>query len=322
MGIFKKKKPDVPNRRRTGDTDLSTRTATPRSDVFRRGRTIVGSITSIQSSLDNIGQGHNRSNLNVDSARTHVHHLSIKRRKLSGLLVVSVLAITILWLLVSNFTASLTVGSSNLDIVKPIDEKSYIGSINNFLDANPLSRLSFLMDDKALNENIGVIHPEIQNVRRLGNTLKPGETKYIITFRNPVAGWQIKDDQYYVDSKGASFERNYFSDPSVQIVDSSGISPQTGVAIASKRFLSFVGRVVALSKANGYEVTQAVLPKNTTRELDVYIKGLNSYVKLSVDRGVGEQIEDMSNSIKYFVSRGESPKYIDIRVSGKAFYRY
>ncbi len=317
MGLFKKKQPDVPARRRVSETsDITSNNS--RSDTFRRGRTIVGTITSIKSHDQS---SNSNKSLAFDSPRTHVHHLSIKRRKLSGLLSVSVLSIIALWLILTNLTASIVIGCSNTDINKAIDEKTYIQSINAFLDANPLSRLSFLIDSKSLNEYISVLHPEIQNIKRHGNTVKPGETDFVITLRTPVAGWKMKNQQFYVDANGVSFEKNYFVDPGVQIVDNSGISPQSGVAIASKRFLGFVGHVVSLSKNNGYNVVQAVLPKNTTRELDIYLKDKETYIKFNVDRGAGEQVEDMSNALKHFTLHGLSPKYIDVRVSGKAFYK-
>lgn len=319
MGILGKKPADVPRRRRL---NLDNETATPLSradNSFRRGRTIVGTIVSEVSTSDTNGRrGHG---LNVDSPRTHVHHLSIKRRKLSGLLVISVLMITVLGLLITNFTASVIVNTSD-KLTKPINEKIYQQAIDGYLNANPLNRFSFLLDSVALSDYVSSKLPEVVNVRRQGNSAKPGETDYVISFRNPVAGWQITGKQYYVDAKGVSFERNYYVDPAVQIVDNSGISPQAGVAIASKRFLGFVGQVVSLSNNSGHQIVRAVLPKNTTRELDVYFKDLSLYAKLSVDRPVGEQIEDMSRAIGYFVTRNQMPQYIDVRVSGKAFYKY
>jgi hypothetical protein len=140
--------------------------------------------------------------------------------------------------------------------------------------------------------------------------------------RSPVAGWQINSKQYYVDSKGYPFDINYFPTPSVQIIDNSGISYKIGTtAIASNRFLGFIGRIVSLTKSSGYTVSQALLPPNTTRELDIRLKEVGYYIKFSIDRPAGEQVEDMVTAIKYFSARGQTPKYIDARVSGKAFYR-
>jgi len=188
------------------------------------------------------------------------------------------------------------------------------------LDINPLGRFHFLLDQSALNTFLANKMPEVSGVAQKG-MLGIGQTDFAVTMRTPVAGWKINNKQYYVDSKGISFEQNYFAAPTVQIIDNSGASPTAGEAVISNRFLAFVGRVVAEAKTSGYIVTQAVLPPNTTRELDIKFKGGNSFIKLSIDRPSGEQIEDMDRAVKYLASRGFSPGYIDVRVSGKAFYK-
>jgi hypothetical protein len=207
-------------------------------------------------------------------------------------------------------------------VSKPIDKKLYENAIQDYLNNNPLSRLAFLMDQANLSAHITRVLPEVLSVSQAG-AVGIGKTEFKLTLREPVAGWKIGGKQYYVDSKGVSYERNYYADPTVQIVDASGIAAaaETGTVIVSNRFLSFVGRVVAICKTYGYTVTQATLPANKTRELDIRLKGSSVLVKLFIDRAVGEQIEDMSRSLKYFAGHGMSPEYLDVRVGGKAFYR-
>jgi hypothetical protein len=206
-------------------------------------------------------------------------------------------------------------------ISKAVDKNRYTKVIQEYLDGNPLSRLSFLLDEKAITAYVSAKLPEVSEVSQRGMSAI-GETNFIIRMRTPIAGWMINGKQYYVDSSGVPFEKNYFSSAVVEIIDNSGISVQKNtVAIASKRFLSFVGRVVSLAKLSGYTVIQASLPPNTTRELVLNLKEVAYPIKLSIDRPAGEQVEDMTNAIKYFISAGKSPQYIDVRVGGKAFYR-
>jgi hypothetical protein len=44
-------------------------------------------------------------------------------------------------------------------------------------------------------------------------------------------------------------------------------------------------------------------------------------VKFSVDRAVGEQAEDAARAVRYLDGKGMSPEYLDVRISGKAFYK-
>lgn len=305
---FTKKQSDMPRRRSVG-RDIRP---TASSDIFRRNRTLTGTTSN---NLDSAGI-----KSDLESSRTQAHYLANHRRKIFSILVVALGSATLLWILISNFTAAVSVSVPAATISKSIDLSRYEKVIQEYLDINPMGRLHFLLDQPALNTYVSGKLPEVASVVQQ-NMMNIGQTKFAITMRTPVAGWKINNKQYYVDSKGIPFLQNYFTSPTVQIVDSSGASPQTGEAIVSNRFLSFVGRVVAEAKTGGYTVTQAIIPPKTTRELDVKLKGINMVVKLSIDRSAGEQVEDMGKAVQYFAGRGLSPSYIDVRVSGKAFYK-
>jgi hypothetical protein len=53
----------------------------------------------------------------------------------------------------------------------------------------------------------------------------------------------------------------------------------------------------------------------------IVLQGMTTQVKLLIDRGAGEQVEDMDHALVYLKSHGLAPGYIDVRVSGKAFYK-
>ena len=308
---FTKKQSNIPRRRLSGD--VSRAPAIAPSNIFKRNRTLTGTTSN---RLDSVS-----AKSDLESTRTRVHHLTIQRRKIASIFSIVLLSVILIWILVNNFTATVIVGLSDTAISRHVNVSTYEKVIQEYLDSSPISRLSFLMDQSALTTYVTGKLPEVKDVAMRGSA-GVGATNFIITMRVPVAGWKINDRQYYVDSKGMPFEQNYFSAPSVQIVDNSGVSLQTGTtAIASKRFLSFVGRVVSLSKASGYTVTQAILPSGMTRELEIKLKETGSLVKLSIDRPAGEQVEDMTRAVQYFISHGQSPQYIDVRVSSKAFYQ-
>jgi len=308
MKLFKKKQSIIPRRRLSSEVVESRSIA----NIFKRNRTFTSKTSNY---LDDV----NNKNIN-GSSRSQTHHLTIKRRKVFSVLLTVLLASLIIWLLISNFTAKVAINLSNTQIVKQIDSSIYEKAIQEYLDINPTNRFSFLLDQSALTTFVISKLPEVAEVKQQ-TMVSIGETGFLIIMRTPIAGWNINDKQYFVDSKGVSFEKNYFSEPDVQIIDNSGVLLQSGAAVVSKRFLSFVGRIVSESKNIGYTVTQAILPLNTTRELNVRIKEGDYLVKLSIDRSVGEQVEDMSKALGYFNSHGYKPEYIDVRVSGKAFYR-
>lgn len=312
MKFFKKNKSkDLPRRR--SNTLVKNTTISP-INIFKRNRTLTGTTSNRLDSTN--------AKSDLESPRVHAHKLLIQRRKIFSILLIIIVMTVPVLILVCNFTANVSVSSSQSGLSKSIDVKKYENAILSYLDINPISRIMFFMDRSLLTDYVSNKLPEVLSVSS-GSMIGLGKTNFSITMRAPVAGWQINSKQYYVDAKGIPFERNYFSDPTVQIVDNSGVSlAATGTtAIASNRFLSFVGKVVTSAKASGYTVTQASLPVNTTRELLIKIGEGNYLVKLSIDRLAGEQVEDMVAAIKYFASRGQVPEYIDVRVSGKAFFK-
>lgn len=313
MSLFKKKQSNIPRRRATDDGDRShIETKTPQM-VFKRNRTLTGTKSNNFRSAANVKS-------DFESPRVHVHHLTRQRRIVFNALLIVLLSVALIFLLLNNFTASAAIGLSDTSISKPVDNNLYEKAIQEYLDINPMNRFHFALDQSALSAYVSSKLPEVASVEQK-NSVGPGVTRFAITMRKPVAGWRIENKQYYVDSMGISFEQNYFSAPEVLIVDNSGASLEKGTAIASKRFLSFVGRVVALSKASGYTVNQATLPIDTTRQLEIKLKEVDYIVKLSIDRPAGEQVEDMARSIKYLAVQGKALSYIDVRVSGKAFYK-
>jgi hypothetical protein len=309
MKLFSKKQSDAPRRRSATDNDI--RMPSSSSNIFKRNQTLVGKA---------LKYNHLSVGVDVGSPRAHIHHLTAKRRKVFSIFIVVVVSAASLWILISHFTAMIVISSADTTISKPINDSIYIKTIQDYFEINPLSRFQFFLDQNALSTYVANKLPEVEVITEK-NMVGIGATSFAIAMRTPIAGWKINDKQYYVDAKGVPFEQNYFTTPIVQIVDNSGASLQTGEASVSKRFLGFVGLIVSLASNNGFIVTQALLPANTTRELDIVLKDTNILVKLSIDRPAGEQIEDMTRSVGYFTSRGQIPTYIDVRVSGKAFYK-
>lgn len=310
MRIFHKKQSKFTPRRRL---ENSTAQANPGSDVFRRNRTLVGSTSNRINGTNVIRSG-------LESPRTHIHGLAIRRRRVFSVLLVILLSIAVMGLLIYNFTASPSAVVAGKPISKSFDKSRYNTVIQDYLDANPMGRINFLLDQAALTTYVSSKLPEVSLVA-LNGMERIGQTSFAITMRQPVAGWEINGKQYYVDSKGVSFELNYYTSPSVQIVDNTGVPIQAGATSVSKRLLGFVGLVVSRASQSGYTVIKATLPAGTMRELDINIQDVTPVIKLTIDRPVGEQVEDMSRALQYFTANGQKPSYIDVRVSNKAFFK-
>lgn len=317
MKLFPKKSvDDVPRRRqqRAGDErrERASERAQEASTTFLRNRTLTGSLSVNVSSANEL-------NGDLQSSRTQAHHLTHQRRKLTSALLGTIMVIIVLSALLFDLTVKPVVTSA--DHAVALDAGRYEQAIQKYLDERPIERLRVALDQTRLTEYLRQTVPEVETVVPDGSA-GLGASEFRISMRRPIAGWIIGGKQYFVDEKGVPFDRNYYETPVVNVVDQSGVQQTTGTAIASSRFLTFVGRTVSESKSlTGLVVKEAIIPVGTTRQLQVKLEGRGYPIKLSLDRPVGEQIEDMKHAVEYFDSKKQTPVYVDIRVSGKAYYK-
>jgi hypothetical protein len=313
MALFsRKKQSELPRRRQAafrGDEEQRKDDFDERYS-FRRNRTITGSTSSQISSPGEL-------NAQIKSPRVQAHELVQRRRHIGATLLLVLSGAGLLFFLVSQFTAGAVVRAT--DVSQQLDG-GYSSIIESYLSAQPLERLRFLTNTDHLSRYVEAHAPEVASVS-LDGAAGVGTSTFVLQLREPTVGWTINGRQQYVDSTGTAFTRNYFTSPAVQVVDKSGIQVEAGQAIASNRFLGFVGRAVALAKQQGFIVQQVIIPAGTTRQIELKMSSVRYPVKLSIDRGVGEQVEDMARAVHWLKAHSKSPKYLDVRVGGEAFYR-
>lgn len=281
--------------------------ANEQSKIFTRNRTITGSVSSsIRSVRELTGD--------LKSSRVQAHHLLARRRRIGWLLVGIVAASAMLVWIMYELTARIMI------VANFGDASVYSRTIDDYLKSNPGQRFRPALNVDRLNEYVKAVNPEILNVDMIG-AAGLATTQFDVKFREPTASWSIGSRQYYVDEKGVSFEINHFAEPRVRVEDNSGIPQVSGSVLASNRLLKFVGRVVFVADRFGMKVTKAVIPPNTTHQITIELEGQPYPIRLSLDRAVGEQMEDVYNAVTYLSGKGVVPQYIDVRVSGKAYYK-
>lgn len=103
--------------------------------------------------------------------------------------------------------------------------------------------------------------------------------------------------------------------PTVEIVDEASVG-------VPKKAREFVGYLEQDLSEYSIKLVRAVLPRNKTREVDVYIDGFEGYFKLSLDRGAGISAEDLERMLRYLKGLGfKGAEYVDLRVEGKGYYK-
>mgnify|MGYP006876295320 CR=1 FL=1 len=317
MAIFSKKSdrtPPPPRRTISRASDDTTRVdERPRhTSQYRRGRTMAGSTSHT------LRESHAHA-LHQATPREKMHHLANLRQKLIIMLVGLFVMVVVLGTLLQQFTASAAVELSG--IARSVTSvRVYEASLQDYLSQRPLERFRFNIDHDAMTAFLHAKHPEVESVVSEGYE-SLATSRFEVTLRTPVVSWMVDEKIYYVDQYGVSFEKNVHDEPSVKIVDNSGVDYTSGAAIASERFLNFVGQAVARSNDAGVTVTEVSIPAGTSRQVALTLDGYEYEVIMSIDRSVGEQVEDMGRVVRHFNDQGRTPQYVDLRVKGKAFFR-
>ncbi len=281
---------------------------------FRRSRTLTGSISS------NVrAAGEERGELQSDRLKKQT--LKRHQRLLTLVLVGLLTASGGLYYLVSQYIGSAqVVYAAESSLTTQPQDRIYQEAINSFLGAHPAQRFRFALNAKELSETVSKKYPEVESITTQSES--SAEAHFMVTFRQPTASWKVGAKQYFVDGNGETFEKNFHAPPPVIVTDKSGASITDGSAVASKGFLRFLGRLVALTNQSGLgDVTEATLPPNTTREIDIKLKNRGYFIKTHTDRDPAQEVEDMQRVIAYLEKRSLNPSYIDIRVSGRAYYK-
>lgn len=196
----------------------------------------------------------------------------------------------------------------------------YSEAIDDYLNTHPLERLSFNLNQEALEQELVAKYPEIQQSRLMDTGfLRP--SRFEVTLRTPVAVMTLNQQRFYVDANGISFLNNYFEEPKINIQDQSGLKLDDNSRVISGRLLSFIGRVIAMLSERGYQTSEVIMPAGTVHRFDIRIDGFNLYAKMTIDNDPAEQVENLVNSLEYVKRVNLMVEYLDVRVKQKAFYK-
>lgn len=285
-------------------------TQSAEEDMFRRSRTLTVSDTKEGGGPE------------LASERLKRHKLRRKRRQILWGLVMLFMVIAALLYVISQY-----IGGVEIDEVLPAgiaisaeDQSRYQSEVISYLQKHPSERFLFSLESQKLSDTVRKKYPEVESVKLSGGSWIKGN--FTLTLRKPVASWKLSNRQYFVDVNGEAFEKNYFAPPSVNIVDNSGAVVAKGNTVVSQKFLRFLGRLVALAGESGLgQISEASLPPNTTRQIDIKLEGRGYVIKTHIDRDPAGEIEDLRRVIQYLETRKITPSYIDVRVEGRAFYK-
>lgn len=283
---------------------------------FRRSRTLTGTTSSVVKSS-------NEKQAQLKSPRIKAQELRQHRRRLFMILLGVLVASGVIYWLLTQFTASIALVTFSPQVNSAPQQERYIETIQQYLRERPIERFNFAQDTESMTKYVQSKLPEVKAIENTSD-MSLGEGSFTVSLRQPVVAWQVGNKQYFVDDEGVSFEHNYYDTPDVTVSDESGIVPdENHTVVASNRFLGFLGRVVSLANNVGIgNVENVTIPTGVgSRSIEIRLAGREYPIRMHIDREPAAQVEDMKRSIQYLEGNDVVPKYIDVRVEGKAFYR-
>lgn len=281
--------------------------------VFRRSRTLTGSSSSKIATAE--------SRRDLKSPRLKLHELHTHRRRLS-LSLAGLAALTLLSLYAIGTSLATTSVSAEGNVVLTSQEASDLQArLRAFSTAYPGQMFTGLLDQPRLTAYLQQQYPEIASAYLARPAYLPANS-LMIRFRTPLVAWNIDGQQLYIDADGAMFSRLHGAAPRLTVEDESGVrASDVATSVASKRFIRYLGQLLAaLERQQPSPVERVVIP-SSTRQLDLYLQGRAYPIKTHIDRHPEGQAIDIANALKFIDERQLTPEYVDVRVEGKAFYK-
>lgn len=104
-------------------------------------------------------------------------------------------------------------------------------------------------------------------------------------------------------------------EPTVEIID----EDNGGV---TARMKEYIGQVEQDFLDLGYKPVKVVVPRGAIREVDVYLDGYQGFMKLTLDRGAAESVEDADRMMRYLKGKGvDDFSYVDVRIERKGYWK-
>jgi hypothetical protein len=255
----------------------------------------------------------------LQTDRKREHELRTRRKKIgtvfAGLLVVVLAGAALL----TQFVSIVSGLTTNINDGRSINVARYTDMANQYFARRPFERFSFAFHGDAFNDHMRAAAVEIKSAAIEKNAFVTGQLH--VEFRQPIAMWEVDGHKDYVDSEGVVFATNYFAEPTVSIIDNSGVSVD-GSAITSRRFLRFVGQVTSNVDASGVgRVESVTIPIAAVRYIEFRLSGRSYPIKAQIDRDPSSQASDIVATARYLDEHGIVPTYVDARVAGKSYWK-
>jgi len=191
---------------------------------------------------------------------------------------------------------------------------------NQLLNSSLLGRNIIFMNSGSLAKNLSAKNYQFIQVSTHKHWFH--SIKVVVEERAPTLLWQTGNSIYILSADGRAIEQEDEQKPNnLPIIhDDANLPVKLGETIVPTHFIGFVTDVFKLLPKQNLSIQTLSVPV-TTNELYVQVSG-GYTIKFDTNRAVEDQLSDLAATLTTLKAQKKQPQeYIDLRVSGKVFYR-
>lgn len=250
------------------------------------------------------------------SERKKNRKLVVRRRKIGMFFSAMAGLAVIIFIFLLQFMANVEV----VDMAGRELGDGYVAAVEKYFEEQPLERMVSQLREGEL---LASIQREFPEVGEISGVEFAGVAHYKISLkmRSAVAVWSVGQKKIYVDENGVAFEKNYGDEPEISVVDEAIYEVDSGVSVAGGSFVKFIGQLVSAANDSGLTVSEVKIPQDALRYVEVNFEEVAFPVKFSSVKSATGQVNNLKTALEYFNTNGKEPKYLDLRIEGKGYYR-
>lgn len=206
------------------------------------------------------------------------------------------------------------------------NQSEYSKKVKQLLDDDLLNKTKFTVSSDEVERRLMEAYPELDSVLLRLPVLGRKPT-LVVSIRQPALVLATNTGGgVIVDSSGvAAADIKQLPSSEKQklpvVIDESGVELKVGQRVLPSETINFILDAKAQIDAKNLKISKMNLPVRVN-ELDIYIEGLNYYVKTDASTDSRTQLGSFFATKNYLDSNNISPaEYVDVRVEEKVFYK-
>ncbi len=233
-------------------------------------------------------------------------------RRLSKKLIIVLIVLFILIVLVNRQIIKLAEGNLNAN---------YFNTAETFFGDNFLSSIKLFFSEDELESFMVAAHPEISHIEVRSSFF--GNTTINVVQNSPAFYWMAGNSLYLGNDEGIIYKpaeaENGLNLP--QFRDQASIDVTPGDRVIPPSTLAYITEVETELAVSNLHPDHYVIPE-AAREIHIHLKDKAYFVKVSLDRSVVGQLDELFQAIEYIDKTKKDPEqYIDIRTADRVYYK-